>query len=282
MKLLSAQYIDDLFVTILGKESNEKSILFVHGGPGLNSQPVISYILKNEIFNSLNANIIFYDQRGCGKSKLGTGSNNYNRQILDLGSIINEVTSRFNLKAIIGHSYGAKLLSDYNQNNPLDLALIYMATAKNIDTPRKNNIKLDLDFLSRTDQGAYKEIQSSIGSLSLWETTELLAPTFHKNADRPLRYWSNHDVMKVYQDNSKELGFPMNNSVFVDLREELYNSQNKEISIDTGYHFIGGNDYVMGGSDFKASDKTVLFKESAHYPHLEEPIKFCKEINEII
>lgn len=284
MVKLEEKYINDLSITILGKEENEKYLLFIHGGPGLNAQSLIQYILKYDLYNELDANIIFYDQRACGKSKKGNCENSYKQQIEDLNDVIIYCLNEYNISAVIGHSYGAKLLNDFSEKYQVSIAQVLMATANDIDIPRQNNIKLDLDYLRETDTEKHDAISNKIANLSLWEISKLLEETFTQNPNRIERYWNNKEAKSNYLNISKDSGFPINNEVFINLRSELYNSKHKEIILNkpNTFHFIGHHDYIMNGKSFKKSNKRIIFNNSAHYPHIEEPEYFCEVVNEII
>lgn len=284
MNKLEEFFIEEIYVSILGKKENKKHVLFIHGGPGLNSQSLCNYLLASQSLNNLDANIVFYDQRGCGKSSIGKVKNNYEQQIIDLEMVVKHLPKFIKLAGIIGHSYGAKLLSDFQKNAKLQIPLIFLSTAKNIDVPRQNNIKLDLEYLRESDPKKHEEIVNKLDRLSLWDISLFLASTFSNNPHRMQRYWYNEKAMTDYLEISKNGQYPMNNEVFESLRAELYNSKNKDVLIDglNSYLLIGLHDYIMEGSKVLANDKTVIFENSSHYPHLEEAEKFCKVVNEII
>lgn len=284
MKRIEEFYINDLFVSVFGNQKNVKNILFIHGGPGLNSQPITKYLEEIDGYNSLDANIIFYDQRGCGKSTGSTDNNNYSKQIEDLLHVIKELKSTKELSAIIGHSYGAKLVNDFLKTNPLDIPVILMSTSNTIDTPREKNILLDLEYLKEVDYDEFQRISALSKRAPLWEVTDSLADVFNSNPNRIKRYWHNQQIMKKYLETVSRCDYKINSSVFVGIREELYNSYNRKLNLfnEGIYHFIGAHDYIMEGEKYIDSNKSIVFQHSAHYPHLEEPEIFCKALNEII
>ena len=287
MKLLHEKYINDLYLCKLGSNQKKESILFIHGGPGLNAQSLISYTLTENLFESLNYNIIFYDQRNCGKSRQTIKPSTYEKQINDLSDILKDLETSENITCIIGHSYGAKLLADYAQKENPKQKLIFLATARDILTPRLNNIKLDLDFLKEEMPELYIESLKEMADSTVWEVSEKLAPYFFKNSKRVNRYWQNKEIQKKYISHSADSKYKINNEVFQSLREELYNGENLSLNLDKltpeqYIVFIGYNDFIMSGHLSLNDSSTRIFYESAHYPHLEENEKLCRGINEFI
>ncbi|HHY0823075.1 TPA: alpha/beta fold hydrolase, partial [Legionella anisa] len=139
----------EFYIVRFTKSSNLPYALFIHGGPGLNCGTIEYLIEHHNLFNSLQCNIILYDQRNCGKSnkikKLVLQQDNIN----DLQKIILYLDDHFNLNihALIGHSYGAKLLFDYYKNYESTIPGVFVSTAQSILTPRLNNLMLDLSYL---------------------------------------------------------------------------------------------------------------------------------------
>src|SRR5689334_13684163 len=46
-------------------DSTKPYLIYLHGGPGMNSAPAIGSMVH---FSEIPLNVIFFDQRGCGKS----------------------------------------------------------------------------------------------------------------------------------------------------------------------------------------------------------------------
>jgi proline iminopeptidase len=66
-------------------------MLFVHGGPGMNSQ-VLEYMRDNKSFlNNLDLEVIFYDQRNCGRSVGYEEKVTHQDNIDDLESLIKKL-----------------------------------------------------------------------------------------------------------------------------------------------------------------------------------------------
>ncbi len=195
------------------------------------------------------------------------------------------------LEAIIGHSYGAKILFDYKKQFRSTLKPIFVGTAKDIIIPRVNNLILDLNYLKLTDPNKYQNIfnQFNVASIEeLWYQTTILSSTFQQNPDRSYYYWANLDIYKIFKKYQTELNLPCNMNVFETVRKDLY-SGNFELNFNMltePYLIINGfHDYIMNGyNDIFSKNKSnvQIFDKSGHYPHLEESERFCELINQFV
>ena len=110
---------DEEYVTINGidhyllhyKTDKEAPVLiFIHGGPG-QSEAMIAYIVEE--YTNRNYNVVYYDQRGAGKTYLKNKKAKPNTEILkkDLLEIVLYVKNAYQKDkvGIIGHSWGSVL-----------------------------------------------------------------------------------------------------------------------------------------------------------------------------
>ena len=291
------------YISKFKKKDNEDYLMFIHGGPGFNSKVVEHLVEHENLFSSLDHNIVLYDQRGCGRSKYFLTSSDtdtkesdkdkkvsHEDNIKDLMDIIEYLTKdkSMRIKGLIGHSYGAKLLFDFQIKYNSGIPSIFVSTADSILIPRLNNLQLDLLYLKKEKPDVYDRIIPKLsGSLaSLWEITEELSPIFAKNPDRKLMNWSNLEAYEKVKDIDPEISFP----VFVSVRKDLYSKEENfpvEISkLKIRYIWINGfHDFIMNGmSDAftKKDDRKKVFYKSSHYPHIEENDLFCQTVNEFM
>ena len=270
-------------------------IVFVHGGPGLNAGVTECLMQSRGIFDTLQANLVFYDQRGCGRSELVEYDVGHAHNVADLDEVVRLLSEekKYPIAAIAGHSYGAKLVFDYLQLKPSDMLGLFIATAPSILKPRLTNLLLDLNFLKTENPKLYMDMLSDFdGDLNpdaIWALTERLADTFKVNKARPFFYWANLDVKEQVAAASEVVNLPLNSDVFRSVRRDLYCdpehysvdpaslAKNKTLWIN-GFH-----DLVMGGEQpvcaVGEEKSQVIFFKSAHYPHLEEPGLFCEKVN---
>lgn len=290
-----------LHIARFSKDEMKPYIIFVHGGPGLNSRVLAYLIEKRALFDQLNYNVILYDQRGCGDSQPVEERVLHQDNIDDLDAVCKHIAEAgYELAAVAGHSYGAKVVYDYYKQYKPGIPAIFLATAPSILTPRFNNLILDLNYLKTTAPDLYEEVFKDFDGFSLekvWQITEKLAETFRKNAARPFFYWANLAMKKVVDGIPSEEKVPMNTDVFKSVRQDLYSDSGKysvdiPLLVKVPCLWINGfQDLVMAGSaelvqttSVPAEEKEeklrkLTFFQSAHYPHIEESRRFCEEVN---
>jgi proline iminopeptidase len=107
----------DLAYEIYGTPGSATPVIIANGGPGFSHV----YLLQNDVFTSRLAHdrqVVFYDQRGDGKSKLlkPDAAQDMNAQVADLDAIRAQLGfQRFDL---IGHSWGGLLAMGYASAHP--------------------------------------------------------------------------------------------------------------------------------------------------------------------
>ena len=282
------------YIARFTKNPNKPYVLFIHGGPGLNCGTIEHLIEHNGLFNLLNYNIIVYDQRNCGRSKKFSEPVRHQDNIDDLQKIIIYLSEscKLQIHALIGHSYGAKLLFDYYQNFQSHIPGVFVATADSILTPRLNNLMLDLAYLKQNNLDLYHQLFHEINSPDLnkiWDVSEQLTPVFQENKDRPYLYWANLACFQTIQDIQRRINLPIDTQTFISVRKDLYsNEANFDVAIDNleipKLWINGFHDFVMNGHEAAMSNnpKTVTFYQSSHHPHLEENERFSELLNEFI
>jgi proline iminopeptidase len=283
---------EKFYIASFTKNEKYPYLVFVHGGPGLNCG-VIEYLIENEnFFNLLDYNIVFYDQRGCGRSSRDFSNFTHVENISDLYGILEYLDSiKINVKGAIGHSYGAKLLFDFIQTTHFNIQPIFVSTSSSILIPRLNNLTLDLVYLKKQYPEKYQETLKKMENFDLknvWELTEDLSPLFQENKDRPYFYWANLDIWEQCKAIQEKINLPLNNDVFMSIRKNLY-SDKANFSVDiaslsSSYLWINGfHDYINGIDSLLSKQSSIIpFFQSSHYPHIEENDRFCQLVNKFI
>ena len=285
---------EEFYIVKFTKSSDLPHALFIHGGPGLNCGTIEYLIEHHELFNSLQCNIILYDQRNCGKSNKTINVVLQQDNINDLQKIILHLVDNFNIntQVLIGHSYGAKLLFDFYKKYASTIPGVFVSTAKSILTPRLNNLMLDLCHLKKNNLNIYNTILNEMDNIDLnkiWEISEQLTPVFQENSDRPYLYWANLEYYKLVLNIQKYIKLPLDTKTFLSVRKDLY-SKEAHFSVNIEELKIrklwinGFHDFVMGGHQIVLSNnhEVITFHKSSHYPHLEENDRFSELLNEFI
>jgi proline iminopeptidase len=107
----------DLAYEVYGAPSSATPVIISNGGPGFSH----TYLLQNDVFTTRLAHdrqVVFYDQRGDGKSKLlnPSAAQDMDAQVADLDAIRAKLGyQKFDL---IGHSWGGLLAMGYASAHP--------------------------------------------------------------------------------------------------------------------------------------------------------------------
>jgi proline iminopeptidase len=154
----------NIYYKIIGEG---KPIVFIHGGPGLTHDYFISYF--NDLVNH-GYQLIFYDQRGNGKSKSFEIDNKYiniNEFTLDIETLKNELG--LDKIILLGHSMGGFFAINYSRNFLENVEKIVLLNSIPIDID--NIIKMNQNIITAMD--SYKsEVEESINNLKFKEHDE--------------------------------------------------------------------------------------------------------------
>ena len=108
-------------------------LLFIHGGPG-QSETMMAYILEE--YEGRNYNIVYYDQRGAGKTYLKNRKEKPDTELLknDLLEIVLYLKKMYQKAkiGIIGHSWGSVLGSIFALEHP-EHTLCYVGCGQVVD-----------------------------------------------------------------------------------------------------------------------------------------------------
>ena len=103
--------------------SSNKVIIMLHGGPGFSNSYIAYYQQSYLDF----CNVVYYDQRGAGKTRLKNKTKpedlSYNVLVEDLRQTIRYVKEKYQTECIflLGHSYGSLLGTEYILKYPQDV-----------------------------------------------------------------------------------------------------------------------------------------------------------------
>ena len=231
-------------------------LIFIHGGPG-QSEAMIAYIVEE--YTSRNYNVVYYDQRGAGKTYLKNKKARPDTEILkeDLLEIVLYVKKAYQKEkvGIIGHSWGSVLGSMFALEHP-EHTLCYIGCGQVIDLMENERVgynklkdaiersgnKKDRKKLEKIgeypvatfDAGTYRKM----GKVRSLQGKYHLAATFDKNMIRMFRKSPIMGIVDV---------FPFITSMVVNMQvmKELMTFDLKSKGIEYQvpvYYVLGEND----------------------------------------
>jgi pimeloyl-ACP methyl ester carboxylesterase len=242
--------------------------LFIHGGPGLNSNPERKLLLER--FSTAGNKIYFWNEPSenrktyQGPVSFKTACDSLQKTILDL-SQEEQIT-------VIAHSFGAFTLNHILPTVELGLKKIILLC------PVTDLNLLDQHIL---DVG---EIDSSIcmkphENFSDERFEALAAATV--NGRILSHYWNKQELLADYYVHFANTEYQFSLAAFKTIRETCHNSivnnpTHIETSVIYGIHdpFILSEEFLRL-KEVYTNANVYLFEESAHYCHIEEPEKFA-------
>lgn len=250
-----------------------KPLLVIHGGPGLTHDyflPEFSRLAEGHL-------LIFYDQRGCGRS-----AEPFEDQLINLDQYIDDIETirkelEFEKISILGHSWGAFLALHYGLIHSERVEKLILSNAIPI---------------SSKDNQVYEE-----------ECAKRLAP-FQKELDELessfefKRYFDRISYISCYNsEKAKDLDFHFSSNDFTHYQKVriLFNESlfsrpyTLDLSpLDAPTLIIHGDHDIIPPSIAESlhqkmpHSEYLLMKQCGHYPHIEDPENFFRTINAFI
>ena len=285
-------------------EQEAPVFIFIHGGPG-QSEAMMAYIVEE--YASRNYNIVYYDQRGAGKTYLRNKKARPDTEILkkDLLEIVLYVKKAYQKDkvGIIGHSWGSVLGSMFALEYPEHL-LCYIGCGQVINLIENERVgynKLKAAIEQSGNQGDKKKLEK-IGEYPVVDTFDMnvmrkmgkvrnlqgkyhLAATFDKSM---IRMFMNSPIMGI-----KDI-FPFIASMMVNMQvmKELmsFDLRNKGVEYHVPvYYVLGENDQQTPVelskayfNEITAPDKKLyLIKNAGHAAMIDNPDDYRKVVCEI-
>lgn len=243
--------------------------IFIHGGPGLNSNPESQLLVKD--FTSRDHEILFWNEPSCQRDKNFTTVNAYSRWLESLSSYIQD-HSKDEKVALIAHSFGAFAVNDLLPSlgeRIAELCLVApLSDALRLDEnimslARKSDSKLDVAFTQ-------ERFDALMGALS----DPKVLPS----------YWYNKGEAELYNQcfNGQ---FAPDFSSFEAVRKSVPHNTIRHTFKSKVTAIYGDKDPVVKLSQDREllmrlypQCRTHLSQNSAHYPHIEEKNEFLSQL----
>ena len=259
--------------------------IMLHGGPGMYHDELFPFFLDFAKSNK----VIFYDQRGNGKSTLEKiDSTTFNVELLV--EDLEELRKEFGVEKlnIIGHSWGGLLAMYYSVKYPDNVKRLILVDAAPVNTEllMKSYEKL-VSMYSPKDWNYLQK---------LWNSEDFLAgnPKVHNEALRISEgtVFSNKDVIDDYMkvgafNETTAKNAVLLNDLATQMKLNIY-VQDRLLNINCPTLIINGKDDFIVEEAYQLVNKLivhseiVLIEEAGHYPFIENKKDFFNELDNFI
>ena len=279
-------------------------LLFIHGGPG-QSESMMAYVVEE--YEKRNYNIVYYDQRGAGKTYLRNKKEKPDTEILknDLLEIVLYLKKVYQKEkiGILGHSWGSVLGSMFALEHP-EHTLCYIGCGQVVDlmeNERVGYLKLKNAIEksgNKKDQkrllkiGEYPvdyfdmQVYKKMGMVRKLQGKYNLAMSFDKSM---IRIFMKSPIMGLRDILPFLTGIMVNMQVMSDLMSFDLRQKGVDYQVPV-YYVLGENDQQppveLGKKYFdeiKAPVKKMyLIKNAGHCPMLDNTVDYRNAIFEIV
>lgn len=254
-------------------------ILIINGGPGMDSEGFASLATKL----SKKHQTIIYDQRGTGKSDVGTidqQSMTLNKMVYDMEVIRKQLN--FTEWIIMGHSFGGMLASYYTSKHPNQVKGLILSSSGGADLSLLNDLNIRSALTPKQrDSLVYWTRKINNGDTSRnasLKRGKYLAPA----------YLYNDDFIDDIAERLTHGNMTINGLIWQDMRRMNFDCKHelktfkKPVLILQGEHDIIGKDSAENLNALFEQSKLKFISKSAHYGWLENPTEYFSAINQFL
>jgi len=273
------------WVKIKGSDNHTTPILIVHGGPGGDN-----YSFEKTIGPKLEefATIVYYEQRGCGRSEAPKDPNDYL-----ISTLINDLevlrdSLGIQKMILLGYSFGAELSLRYGLNHPNRVEKLILSSPTELSA---SNMLVQIQgFHSIGDSilksGIERILKDTITIeekfFKVWNSCTVdIVDKFlfvnSENAKKNRQLWDESNLTntgllaKVYFENARG-----------DLIEKTSGLKIPTLMICGIYDKNGGLHTGLLLKQVLPINTIKLYENSAHFPEMEEPVRFAGDVKNFV
>jgi proline iminopeptidase len=265
--------------------SGEKPVIVVHGGPGMS----MAYLRADMLELSKERSVVFYDQRGSGRSTLTTDASKLTveQHIQDLDALIQHLG--FDSVSLVGHSWGAGLAALYVLEHPRAVDnLVLIAPMEVRSTP------YTAQFLEERDRRLGSQARERLTELSAAFAQEHDASVCHEYYDLAMReYFSDPAKFSMLRGDfcadSPEALFNasiVESAVLEALGDWDWRPSLQEVSARTlvvyGVDDVIPIESAEEWAENLSNGRLLVLQDSGHFPFVERPAAFFRAVNEFL
>jgi len=283
------------WVLIRGRDRRNPVVLFLHGGPG-NPTMYLAHRFQRPLENDFV--VVHWDRRGAGKTYTeakSPGSLSVSQEVSDTVELVKHLLHRFGQSKVylVGHSYGSYLGMIVAQRHP-ELFHAYVGIGQLAYEGKRNTDIQDRWIRDQAERsGNHKLVNALDNDLPINREKWLFrfgGAIHHSRSFATLiliGLMAPEYTLREGLDVRKGVNFTHRNLKFDAIEGELADAVPRvELPV---YFFTGRYDFtdpfqntVEYESKLVAPRKQIVwFEESAHFPFLEEPDKFAREMSKV-
>jgi proline iminopeptidase len=273
----------DHWVKVKGVSNNTIPLIIVHGGPGGHNysfERTIGPLLEKHV------TIIYYEQRGCGRSKASKDTTAYTLPILI--DDLEELRKALNIEKnnLLGFSFGAELAARYAVAYPNRVEKLILSSPAELSTSTvlvqiqglyhlaDSNLRLKIDDILKENIPIMDKLFKIWGNTStaFFDEFSFYNPEAAKLnrslwAESNLPHEGSHHLQRVIFENAKG-----------DLLETI-KGLNTETLIISGIHDKnGGLQYGLYIDAILSRSELKIYMKSAHFPDIDETEIYAKDV----
>lgn len=288
MKLENGEYKVEIngiphWIKVEGLENNTIPLFIIHGGPGGNLysfERTIGPLLSKE------RTIIYYEQRGCGRSGSPNSDKAYTfKELVDDFKEIQEWTG-FEKVDLFGYSFGGELALEISHAHPNKINKIVLSSPSLIGLKTQYLIQI-AGFMSIADSTLASNIeqilsvQDSIEEkyFKIWEyvDSETVDRLFFEDQNIAREYRRITEESKMV-NTGQMLKALQKNPPKIPLNERLIEIYQSTLIISGAQDRNSGLPISNLIHRNLINNNLIIFNHSAHFPYLEEPDNFIDKV----
>lgn len=269
-----------LFCRVAGQG---KPLIVIHGGPGLTQV----YLLPQMYELAKNNLVIFYDQRGCGKSTVDINANTIN-----IESFLNDIEAirqAFNLDkiSVLGHSWGGFLAMQYTIAHPERIDKLILSNSAPASS--EGYALFGQEYMRR--MAPYQEELEKIRSTQGFRDGDTcVMEQFYRLIFRQFCYIPEKaDLLNLRMTSIPSLnGAKVSEIIRENVLDKPFNLNRDLNALEVSTLILHGDTDPVPPVTAKniheniPGSKYVLMKNCGHFPYVEDPTTYFRYINEFL
>ncbi len=260
-------------------------VLVVHGGPGWDYRSLLPLkALADEFY------VVFYDQRGTGLSpRVDPKELTLESSLQDLDSIIDYFAKGEKVN-LIGHSWGAMLVSGYIGKHPEKVGRAVLAEPGFLTTEMAKEAgirfgpKMEVGFLFRAAQAWFQSLhvkgpdEQASSDYFLGQVAPYANPEYYCNGVVPEVGAEHWRVGSVAMQSILRAAMDAEGNIDIDLKEGVDKYTGKVLFIASACNTAIGVAHQKRQMEFFPSAELVVIKDSGHMMFGEQPIESVRAV----